>query len=351
MFLRGKAMMAQAEEMLDILKDVMLGVRLDNRERFRQMVLEAKARQEHYLVPAGHEMVNLRLRAHFSEAGWAAEQMKGISYLFFLRQLADRMDSDWPGVLSDLEEIRSALINRRYLTLNATLDEPGWRTCQSMVDAFLDVLPSSDVSMMSWNRAAGDEFEAMTIPSQINYVGKGARLYDLGYRYHGSSHVISHYLRNAWLWERVRVLGGAYGAFCMFDRLSGVLTFVSYRDPHLMKTLDAFDETSAFLGTLELKDEELTKGIIGTIGNIDQYQLPDARGYTSMVRYLSGQTDEDRQRMREDVLMTRQEDFRSFARVLEGVKDRGLVKVLGSKGKLEETLSQRPGWLREVNVL
>lgn len=56
---------------------------------------------------------------------------------------------------------------------------------------------------------------------QVNYVGKGANLYAAGYQLSGSAYVISKHIGNTWLWDRVRVSGGAYGGFCDFDSHSG----------------------------------------------------------------------------------------------------------------------------------
>ena len=351
LFLRGKATLAQAEEMLNIIQDLLLGVRLDNRKRFRQMALEAKAREEQKLVPGGHQMVNLRLRAHFNEADWATEQMSGLSYLFFLRKLVKSLEDDWHGVLGDLEEIREILVNRNAMFVNVTLDEKCWAQYEPQIKEFLDDLPAKPFNIMEWSPEKATDFEGMTIPSQVNYVGKGTNLYQWGYGFHGSAHVISRYLRNAWLWERIRVQGGAYGAFCLFDRLSGTLTFVSYRDPNLLKTLEAFDETVHFLRHIDLTDDELTKGIIGTIGDIDKYKLPDAKGYTSMLYHFTGETDKDRQVMREEILDTSVADFKAFADVLEAVKDNGLVKVIGSQSAINDANKERPGWLNVINVL
>jgi Zn-dependent M16 (insulinase) family peptidase len=351
LFLRGKAMQPQGFELMSIITDVLLTVRLDNQERFRQMVLEAKARQEQKLVPAGHQMVNLRLRAHFHEADWAAEQMNGVSYLFFLRRLAKRVDEDWPGVRADLEEMRNILLNRNAMLVNVTLDEAGWSDFQPLVNEFLDHLPATDPRDGEWSPETPSDFEGMTIPAQVNYVGKGANIYPSGYTFHGSAHVICRYLRTAWLWERVRVQGGAYGAFCSFDRLSGVLSFVSYRDPNLLKTLEVFDESARFLREGHLHKDELNKGIIGTIGDLDQYRLPDAKGYTSMVRQLSGETDEERQQLREEVLSTTATHFTAFAEALDTVKEKGLVKVLGSESAIQGAQTDRPGWLEVLKVL
>jgi Zn-dependent M16 (insulinase) family peptidase len=351
LFLRGKAMQAQTAELMSIIRDVLLTVRLDDQNRFRQIVLEAKARQEQSLVPTGHQIVNLRLRSHFSEADWAAEQLKGVSYLFFLRELVERIEKDWPKVLSDLEEVRRILVNRRAMLLNVTLDEEGWSRFEPHVHEFLDAMPDEPWGMMDWDPLRAPEFEGLSIPSQVNYVGKGMNMYDLGYQFHGSAHVVARYLRNAWLWERIRMQGGAYGAFCLFDRLTGVLTFVSYRDPNLSQTLDGFDQSAQFLADLNLTQDELTKGIIGTTGDIDQYRLPDAKGYTSMLRYLSGETDGERQRMRDEVLGTTGADFKAFGHVLEAASEKGFVKVLGSEKAIQKALEKRPGWLDVLKVL
>jgi len=351
MFLRGKAMTAQASEMLDILRDVLLTVRLDNRERFRQMVLESKARQERSLIPGGHQTVNIRLRAHFNEADWVNEQITGISYLFFLRKLAKEVEDHWPKVLEDLLEIRRILINRNAMLLNVTLDRDGWSSFQPRVKEFIETVPAFPVTISEWRRAEIPRFEGMTIPAQVNYVGKGINLYQSRYAFHGSAHVICRFLRNTYLWERVRVQGGAYGAMCSFDRLSGTLTMVSYRDPNLIKTLESFDQAGRFLRELALSQSELSKGVIGTIGDIDQYRLPDAKGYVSMLRQLTGESDEDRQEVRDQVLASSPEDFASFAGYLEVLKSDGLVKVLGSEDALREPLKERPGWLQVTKVL
>jgi len=351
MFLRGKSMVAQADDLLNIFRDMFLTVRLDNRERFRQMVLEEKARQEQKLVPSGHQIVNLRLRSHFSEADWAAEQMHGLSYLMFVRRLARDVEEDWNGVLNVLEEIRQTLVNRRGMFLNATLDGADRSQFEPLLKGFLGDLPSAPVSGVKWTPDAPPPFEGMTIPAQVNYVGKGANLFQSGYRFHGSTMVITRYLRNTWLWERVRVQGGAYGSFCMFDRFSGTLTFVSYRDPNLLKTIENFDRAADFLRSADLNEDELAKAVIGTIGDIDTHMLPDTKGYVSMLRHLTGDSDEIRQRMREEVLATTAEDFKAFADELDAVRERGLVKVLGAQGAIEESITHLGEWMQIFKVL
>jgi Zn-dependent M16 (insulinase) family peptidase len=351
LFVRGKAMLDRTGDMLEIIRDVLQTVKLDNRERFRQMALEAKARKEQELIPSGHRIVNMRLRSHFSESDRISEEISGISYLFFLRKLISEIDQNWPSVLNDLMEIHRMLINRNSMIVNVTLDSKGWSSFQPQVKVFMDSMPSADVRPQEWNMEELPGFEGLIIPSQINYVGKGVNLYRAGYNFHGSAHVICRFLRNSWLWDRVRVQGGAYGAFCLFDNLSGTLTMVSYRDPNIMKTIDIFDQSAKYLRDINLSDDELTKGIIGAIGDIDAYKLPDAKGYSSMAQQLAKVSDDDRQKIRDEVLGTTKEDFRKFADILAALKTQGIAKILGSGKAIDEVTEKQPGWLNVTNVL
>jgi len=351
LFLRGKALVDQAEDLFNILYDMLLTIRWDNRERFRQMVMEEKARVEQKLIPAGHQMVGLRIRSHFGEAHWAAEQMSGISYLFFLRELARAVDDDWSKVLAALEQMHRILQNRQAMIANVTVDQGGWDRVDPFLKGLGAALPEGQAAETEWVRKEMAPFEGMTIPSQVNYVGKGANLYNLGYRFHGSGLVITRYLRNAWLWDQVRVQGGAYGAFCLLDRLSGALTLVSYRDPNLLRTIETFDRTARFLEDTALSDDELTKAIIGAIGDLDSYMLPDAKGFASLIRHLRGDTDEARQQMREEILGTTAADFKAMAGFMREVAAKGIVKVLGAPSAIEAAEKERPGWLQTLKVL
>ncbi|MCP4424352.1 MAG: peptidase M16 [Chloroflexi bacterium] len=350
-FLRGKATIEQTQDMLDIMQDVLLTVKLDNQERFRQMILRAKAGKEASLTPSGHIVTNLRLRSHFAESAWASEQMGGIENLFFLRQLTEEIENDWPTVLAKLEEVRRYLVNRTGMVCNATLDAENFAQFQPQLADFIAALPANPQKLHDWSPAFNSTNEGLTIPAQVNYVGKGANLYELGYRRHGSVSVINRYLGTTWLWEKVRVQGGAYGGFSQFDRFSGVFTYLSYRDPNLQGTLDNYDGTPKFLQNLELSDDERVKSIIGAIGGIDNYQLPDAKGYTSMIRYLIGETGEQRQQYREEVLSTATTDFKAFGEILAQINDTGTVVVLGSADAIAKANEARENWMKIQKVM
>jgi Zn-dependent M16 (insulinase) family peptidase len=141
-----------------------------------------------------------------------------------------------------------------------------------------------------------------------------------------------------YLWDKIRIQGGAYGAYCVFDSNSGVLSLLSYRDPNLDTTLENYDNAAAYLKNLDaasLSESELTKAIIGAIGDLDAYQLPDAKGYISMMRYLTGRTDEMRQKERDEILSTNGEDFIAFGDMLEKVTQSEAIVAVGSQSAIE----------------
>jgi len=199
--------------------------------------------------------------------------------------------------------------------------------------------------------AKGLSSEALIIPASVNYVGKGANLYRLGLKRSGAAHVVVKYLRTTWLWDKVRVQGGAYGGFCTLDHRSGNFTFLSYRDPNLLETLHIYDQTSDFLKQAEPDEAELRRNIIGTIGDIDAYQLPDAKGFTSMQRYLAGETDHVRQHRRDEILGASVADFGAFADALAELIAYGQVVVLGSEQAIQAANARRPGFLHVTQVV
>jgi presequence protease len=349
--LRAKATPDKAGELLGILEDVLNKARLDNRERFRQLVLETKASHEASLVPEGSGFVNLRLQANLHEAYWASEQMGGISHLFFLRNLVQQIETDWEPVRAALERIRRILIDRAGMVCNITTDAANWRRFEPQLALFLGKLPLSPAALAPWQTGAGPRFEGLTVPATVNFVGKGVDLYRLGYRPTGAIWVAMNHLNTTWLWDKVRVQGGAYGGSCNFDQHSGGFSFLSYRDPNLQPTLDIYDKSPDFLRSEQVDEAELTRSIIGVIGDMDSYLLPDAKGWKSMVNYLIGYTDEIRQRRREEVLAASPSDFRNFAAALADVATHGNVVVMGSEQAIAAVNSRRQDVLQLTKVL
>ncbi|WP_147819668.1 insulinase family protein [Salidesulfovibrio onnuriiensis] len=335
LFVRAKCTMEKAQETAEILTELLTRTKLDNLERFRQILFEAKSRAEQRLVPAGHQVVAARLKARAHRAHAMEEAISGVTSLHFLRELAERVETDFRGVARELERVRELLLSRKGLVLNATLPQGDFVVLESVLKGIVDALPENGADPVVFCPDPLPQREGLAIPSQVNYVGKGCNVYEHGFEFVGAVHAASKFLRTSYLWEKVRVQGGAYGGFCLFDRTSGSFNFVSYRDPNVEKTIQAYDGVADFLENLEVPQDELEKSIIGAIGELDTYMLPDAKGFAATARELVGETDAFRQEVRDQILSTTREDFKKLAQAARIVAENGAITVLGDSDAMQ----------------
>jgi hypothetical protein len=351
LIVRAKATVAQTEEMLAILRDVLTEVKFDDKERFKQILLQEKASEESGLVPGGSGVVSTRLNAQFNTSSWLDEQIGGVAYLFFIRDLIEQVEQNWSAIVQKLETVRKAIVCQTNLVCNVTLDAANWALVRPQLEQFVAGLAEQSDAKALWQNTLPYIAEGLTIPAQVNYVGKGISLVEHGIETKGWMSVVNQYIRTTWLWDRVRVQGGAYGGQLMFDSLGGTLAFVSYRDPNLLKTLEVYDQTATFLRAHIPNEHELTRCIIGTVSNLDAYQLPDAKGYSAMVRHLVN-TEATRQQWRDEVLNTKAEHFRTYADVLDLLRERGQVVVMGGVQGIENAIAAKGnGWLSVTKVM
>ena len=335
LIVRAKATGDKLAETGDILAEILAGARLDNKERIGRIVAEARARMEQRLVPSGHQVVATRLRARTHLAHAMEEAMSGLTNLHFLRALEKRVEEDFRSVAKDLERIRALVLNRSGLLVNATMDQALYAQCSPVLESLVSGLPVADAAPVTRSLAAPGDREGLAIPAQVNYVGKGVSLAEHGVSLSGAALCVNKLIRTGYLWEKVRVQGGAYGAFCLLDRVAGALAFVSYRDPNVAATVKAFDGCADYLEKADFSRDELDKAIIGAIGEMDQYQLPDAKGYTALIRHLTGQDDAYRQRVREEAFALSAADFKAFAQAVRVNAANGAVCVLGDSLAME----------------
>ena len=350
LMVRGKAVPDHTSELLAIATDVLLTPRLDNKERIRQMVLEEKAGFESRLSGMGNSLAAMRVKANFHEADWIAEELSGVTHLFFLRDLVAEIDRDWDGVAGKLETIRRAVVNRAALLANITTSGAEWEKFRPQLEGFLDGLPSSEPKFTPWPLPGTAAAEGLTIPAQVNFVAKGANILKLGYQPSGATAVAMTHLNTSYLWDRVRVPGGAYGSGTGFTEVTGSFVFTSYRDPNLLQTLDIYDGAGGFLRR-DIDEAELTRSIIGVIGRMDAYQLPDAKGYTAMIQTLIGETPEPRQQRRHEVLGAKLADFKALADILAEAAKIGQVAVVGSEAAIKAANDERGGFLKVTRGL
>lgn len=344
MTVRSKAMVPQVSSLFDIITEILTEVDVSNRERVRQILVEERAGLESSVTTSGHSTASARIGAMFRPTLWADEQMGGIEYLRAVRSTIKRIDNDWDSVQSDLKKLQRLVVTRDGMMINVTTTASDFNAVRPALSSFIERLPeSADAATANWISSSTlltRTNEGLIVPSAVNYVGKGANLFDLGFKITNGHALASRFLGTSYLWDTVRVQGGAYGGFCRMDSRSGMFMFLSYRDPNINATIKNYDGAANFLKEVNLSTDDMTKAVIGMIGNMDSYQLPDAKGYSSAIRLLTGDTDEIRQQKRDEVLSASIKDFRELAEVLDTVRREGTVVVVGGNEALQQAKSE-----------
>ncbi len=332
--------------MAGLMEEILCEPNFDDRERFLQMVLEEKARMEQSAVPSGNALVRLRLGGRLSLAGRINEEMTGVSALVWLRALAERAEQDWPSVLADLNALHGCVVRGDGAVVDITGDPGLLRESEPVLADIVCRLPAGPLSAAELAFQPLPAGELLSAPAQVNYVGLGMNLRETGYVYSGAHSVVLRHLRMAYLWDRVRVQGGAYGCSAMYSRSTGSFVFVSYRDPNVRATLDVYRGAARYLAGLRLSEADITRAVVGAIGDMDHYMLPGAKGAAGFAQWLAGESDEDRQRIREEMLGASLSDFHDFAPYLERALMSAVPCVLG--GASAAAVAEAEGWTKTI---
>ncbi len=315
----AKSTKDKLNKLVDLLDEIIFDNNFDNKERFKQILIEEKSRVEKMLIPGGRTLAQVRLNARSSKAGLASELTQGVSYVKYIREIANDFDAKYDEVVKNFQIIHNIIFRANNVILDITANSDLISQAEKTYSTLLGKIQSTkfDVNSAPWQHEFLSNNEAFIVPSRVNYIGLGANLFEHGYKFHGSALVINRFIRTSYLWDRVRVIGGAYGCGLQFSKTSGTITFASYRDPQSSKSIEAYKDSANFLANVKMTERDLSCAIIGTIGEIDPYLLPEAKGTTALWRELTNETHELRQKMRDEVFSTKLSDFHDYAEYLQ----------------------------------
>ena len=177
--------------------------------------------------------------------------------------------------------------------------------------------------------------EGFKTSSKVQYVARAGNFVDAGISYTGALQILKVIMSYEYLWQNVRVKGGAYGCMSSFTRI-GDGYFVSYRDPNLKKTNAIYEGVVDYLKNFTVSERDMTKYIIGTMSNLDQPMTPVAKGDRSMNLYMNHVKEEMIREERNQILDAKEEDIRALADVVAAALACNQLCVIGGEDKIEE---------------
>lgn len=336
--LRGKALDQKPEELMKIFGEIMFNLDWNKKDRVRQVVLESIAGMESELLDGGHSVIRSRLAAKLTTEGRRSEEWNGVEQLMFLRKVLGKIDDNWDEVKSNLEKIGSQVWHKQGLIVDYTSTGEQKASWQKSLTSLVNKLRNEAAGNPGKLELLSPTLEVLTMETPVNYVGLASRVGDIE-RKGAFSAVVAH-VGTSYLWEKVRMSGGAYGAMLSYEPVRGIVYGVSYRDPKLVETWEVYGKIGEFLQTVKLAEEEIEQLAIGLLAEVPQ--SVGYKGYLALVRYITGWSDERRQQWRDEIMSLNLEDFHQGGVTLAGLKEtvRGVLTSPRLVGKIKDAYGE-----------
>jgi Zn-dependent M16 (insulinase) family peptidase len=335
---KSKVLYDQLNKSFELIEEMLYHTKLDDEKRLKEIIAESKSRLQMSLASKGHSTAVSRASSYYSEAAYFNEMLSGIGYYRFL----EKLDADFEGQKKDLiyglKLLLQTIFRRDNLLVSFTGDEEGYAILEENFKGFADTLvPRLETDLSFFGTANKPEClnEGFKTSGKVQYVARTGNYIAAGYQYSGVLKVLKVILSYDYLWNNVRVKGGAYGSMCGFS-YDGNAYFASYRDPNLSETNDIYAKAYDFVREFTVDERDLTKYIIGTISGVDTPMNPAAKGSRSFTAYICQLTEEEIQKERDAILEVTVEDIRSTAPIVKAIMDAGNICVIGNETKIEE---------------
>ena len=322
----------------EIMEEVLLHSKLDDVKRLKEIVEELKASLSSKVGNSGHSLAIGRATSYFSEASYVGDIISGVSYLWFIEELAKEFDSKVSEVIDKLKETAKLIFNKNNLVIGYTANEDGYERLAKPLADFVEKLDATEVSPCKRNLKITKKNEGLKTSAQIQYVARTGNFKKEGYEYTGVFRTLENIMDYGYLWENIRVKGGAYGCMSGYS-FGGNVYFCSYRDPNLDKTNDIYEGIPEYLRNFNESDRDILKYIIGTISTLDRPKTAKGKGDAALRFYLSSITMDMVQKERDEVMSLSNEKINKLGDIIEAVLAQDNICVVGNAGKIEECKS------------
>jgi len=298
----------------------------------RELLNQAHTAIEQSIIRSGSSYATVRVSAGYSATGFVQEHTAGFTYCQWLKELKGSFEERAASLRSELDELAGAVFESARLTLSITgTDESASEKLASLIKALPEGEKKEYVSsVVPW----GLRHEGIVIPADVSFAVIGGNLLDHGGRYDGRMLTLAHIVSLDYLWNVVRVQGGAYGTGMRVSD-NGVAVLHSYRDPSGVSSLDKYRRSADFIRSFCEEEPDMTGSIIGTISDTEAVLLPRRMGKTSDILWLKGVSFEDRCRTRSQILSMTYKQLKELTSSLESLTKKGSICVVGSKGQIE----------------
>ena len=327
----ASALEANEGELAPIIKEILCHTKFTNLTAIKNIIRQTVISTEESFSSTGHQIGMGRCAAASGIESAAREYYNGYeAYLFF-----KEMDKNFDDRKEEIKEKLSSIL-RRYTVRERLTVAITSQNAQGLENELIGLVKSGNKTKPVCNISTIPlAHEGIAIPADIGFAAMAYNVYAIAESPRGSFDVARVLIGYEYLWSKIRVNGGAYGAG-MSAGISGTLGFYTYRDPNPAASIATIREVAKFLRAFAETGHDITKYIIGAIGDSSQIKTPRMRGSLATQRHLRGISYEDECALRESMLTTDMDELISIANVIEKCISSAAVCIVGAKGLLDD---------------
>lgn len=280
-------------------------------DRVRDVLTQIRIGLEQGFINNGHSAALGRAMSYSSPSAVVREQLSGVDFYLFLRNLLEHFDER----LDDLRAKLAALADRIFAADGCMASFTG---SDEDFDAYWDA--AGNLGLGAGDGASSgtlvvpeprDRHEAFVIPSDICFAARACDPRRLGIDVTGAWAVAANALSYDYLWNEIRVKGGAYG--CGFRAAGERQTaFYTYRDPAIDPSIERVARAGEWLGSFEPDEAAFEGFIVSCVSGMDAPVKPYALTKRRNTTYLAGLDPHAREERRAQMLAATPGELRSL---------------------------------------
>ena len=337
--IKGKALYQKLPVVFRMMEEILTRSKLGDTKRIREILAMQKSRLLMKFQSSGHTTAVLRAMSYASPSSKLKDMTSGIEFYDKIAYIEEHFEEEKDVLVQKLQMLAHKLFRADNMMISYTAAKEGLNGMEELVEGLKKAMFEDPVEDTRCVLHCEMKNEGFKTASKVQYVARVGNFIDNGADYTGALQILKVILSYDYLWQNIRVKGGAYGCMSGF-KYSGESFFVSYRDPHLKRTYDVFAGIPDYVRGFKADEREMTKYIIGTISGKDVPKTPQMKGNASKGAYFCGVTEEMMQKERDEILNAQAEDIQALAPLIEAILSDEEICVVGSEPKVqkEETL-------------
>lgn len=318
---------------VNLMEEILFDTIYADKKRLYEIVAEGKSRIQSQMTGSGHTVSAIRAMSYFSRVAAINEVMNGITLYRFYDELERNFDQKYEETATKLQELCKVIFRKENFMSDITAEEAGIEAWAEYVPKIADKLYTCEVRTGRFEPEVIKKNEGFMTSGQVQYVCSAGNFFKKGYEYTGAFQVLKVIMGYEYLWSQIREKGGAYGCVCAFGK-TGDCYFVSYRDPNLEKTIDVYKHAAEAVAAFEADERTMTQYVIGAVGEMDTPMTPSALGVFSLGGYMTGRSEADKKKERDQVLNCTEKDIQALAGHIRAFMSEDALCVVGNADKI-----------------